>query len=361
VPNFFKNKVPHVKEKIMPEKQDVQLLDSDILLYSKGLLDDYATHMSPWKRFITGNNSTLWLLYPFNALWGRHHLIEVNQIRAQWDQPTENRTGLYTLQNTIDLLYQLHTIRLVNHRGSLARRINQIWNYILDESRCLVLTQSAQAVGHEATDDPYVTLNGLILTMCQRTQATDFILRKVVDLGPTSNRSAILQQALLYSLGQRREIVNPATNEHLFEDWHFLSWVPTLVHVLDNLTFDEKKSILLPAIIKAYQLNRTEAYDQLINSLFNKYPRPPSDQYLSWIRVVASDVNQNTRQAILKALSKAIHETEMSVPKAWLDILIKKRQVVGVQEPTFHYSFELLKQKNLIDIEESRSEESLRI
>lgn len=278
----------------MSKSGDIQAEDREALHYAKALLDDYATHMSPWKRFVTGNNSRSRWLYPFNRLWGRHHLESVNLIRAQLNEPGEEDGLMNSLQNSLDLLYRLHMVRLVNNRGSLSRRIDRIWNYLLEEDKRILLTQQLES---EVT-------NGVILSMKHRPESCQLILEKVLALGSCNERTEILRDSLLYALTENERV-------------NLYSVLPTLLQTIQALPFADKKSVLLPAVIKACQLNRLSALDSILNILFINYRVKPSRDYIVWISILASDMNEENKQAIMSALDNAIGETAMRVPKSW--------------------------------------------
>lgn len=290
--------------------------DSDILTYSRDLLDSYATRMPDWKRFITGNNSNAPLLYPFNRLWGRHHLPEVNQIRANLDDLNALylNTTKYLVQNTVDLLYRLHAIALVNQNGSLAKRIRHIWEQALQPDFIHLLTQEMD-VSERGRN---IKTNGLVLAMRHYPNAVDRLLEGIMQMESSEDQRSVLKNALIYAMGENQETHSPDSETIIYENWHYLPVAERILQAIHPLGFTDQKKILIPALLKAWHSNRLQTYDQILETLFAKYPEPPSNEYRAWILVMLSTQESNpdfdNTDDILDALDKAIGETAINVP-----------------------------------------------
>lgn len=82
----------------LPQKQNA-------LKDARELLNGYTQNNSALKRFFTGH-------------WNRHHVVEVNRLVVQIDKGQ--------IKDIAELIKRLDEIKLVNSRGSLARRISAI-------------------------------------------------------------------------------------------------------------------------------------------------------------------------------------------------------------------------------------------
>lgn len=283
--------------------------DQKMLTHASHLLDTYATGLPGWKRFFTGNNSDAALLYPFNRMWGRHHLPEVNRIRTDL-----HGSSHAPVQNIVDLLHRLHSIVLLNHRGSLAKRINGIWQRVLHEENLSLLTQ-------EVEDRDTCLSNGLMLVMQHRPHALDRMLRCVLDMSAHQKKISLLKHALSFAMGEHREVRHPVTGELRLEDWHYLPQATELMDQLHVLHFSDRKTILLFGLLRAWECNRLDSYEEILGHLFHKYSRPPSQDYLTWIRVVLSSrvktAEEDNTGPLLAAIHRAIGETSMYVPTSF--------------------------------------------
>jgi|GEM_PF-6489417 len=276
--------------------------DDNILTLSKDLLDSYIHNMSGWKQFFTGNNSNNFFLAPFNCFWGRHHLPEVRAIRARMDEDAE-----FPVQHVVDLLHQLHSIQLVNPAGALARRIDAIWEWVLQEN---AIQQLAQEVSN-----PHSKVNGLILAIQYRPQYVQRIIQSIIKLDNMRKIESLLKNALVFTLGEKGEIRDPDSGKLVYRDWHYLSATQVIIWALGPLTFSEKKTIVLPALHQAIKCNRLDMYEKLLKFLFARYSKPPSDNYLTWLRVTLS--GDDDIDGVLRAIHQAIGENSMYIP-SWL-------------------------------------------
>lgn len=285
----------------MANSKQIAQRDGQVMGYANGLLDDYLTQQAAWKRFLTGNNSTHVLLRPFNWLWGKHHLAEVGLIR---------RPGPDAAQNIVELLYQLHRIRNVRPKGDLARCLQSIWRHVLNEQRIAVLAQSFHTShSPERIMDAPLICNGLIVAITWQPALLERILPHVLALEDAEERCAQLQHALRHAFGVRRD-----SGRGYYQDWSYLQAVAPLLDAVNSLGFQDKKDVLLPALLWAKRYNRLASYDQILLSLFRDYPNSPSRNDRVWIDILASSPDDE-HDAVLKAMDAVIQEHGMSIPK----------------------------------------------
>ena len=310
--------------------------DHDMLSYSTALLDTYSIGLPGWKRFFTGNNSDAPLLYPFNRMWGRHHLREVNRIRMDLNANSELQ-----IQNTVDLLYRLHSIALVNRHGSLAKRINAIWRRLLEQDNIHLLNQEVDRL---PPPNDYLT-NGLILTIRHRPDDLGQVLHSVLNSPARQKKVSVLKRALMFTMGEHREVLHPTTHERYLEEWHHLAAADVIMNSLEDIDFSDKKTILLSGLLRAYECNREDTYKKILAHLFSKYRQLPSADYLTWIRVVLSShiktADEDNTTSLLAALHRAIGETVMRVPTAFQGEVHAIQQILRKDANTKRYVYSL--------------------
>ncbi|MGQ3891128.1 DUF5617 domain-containing protein [Legionella sp. CNM-4043-24] len=290
--------------------------DTGVLNFARTLLNNYAGKLSWWRRLFTGK-------------WNRKNLYDVGQIlstmpgaekRSDSDEYMRS-SWTYPIENSIDLLGRLHRTSLrpqFNRRGTLARYIERIWMRVLSSPELFLLHGTTLRPTDEIKT--HHKINILTLAMEHKPQHVDKVFEEIQKLHP-EERIGLLQCALIHAMGERYYIKSWAldipvlTNrKNEVVDSHFLDYLPKILDAIRGLSFEQRKAVLLPGLVRAMYLGRTEAANEILESLFQNCV-PPEDSELRWLHKVFSRLDSKNSDGVIRTLDSAIYDGRINPPQ----------------------------------------------